>query len=190
MRKFKVSAAVFRTQFLYLLLNNRAIRDVIETVGKKAILILGRFDEQRKPILETIRSELRRAGLVPILFDFEGPRNRDITETVSTLAHLARAVIADLSEARSVPQELMTIIPNLPSVPLQPIIVHHKSKWFTEVPHANVHFALPILKDTCLYWPVKFALNGSRGCVGVRCGCSAATKSKAAVEKSTPKASS
>ena len=109
-------------QFLYLLLNNRTIRDVIETVGKKAVLILGRFDDQRKPVLEAIRNELRRAGLVPILFDFEGPSNRDITETVSTLAHLARAVIADLTEARSLPQELTTIIPNLPSVPLQPII--------------------------------------------------------------------
>jgi hypothetical protein len=109
-------------QFLYLLLNNRTIRDVIETVGKKAVLILGRFDERRKPILEAIRNELRRAGLVPILFDFEGPRNRDITETLSTLAHLACAVIADLSDARSVPHELTTIIPNLPSVPLQPII--------------------------------------------------------------------
>jgi hypothetical protein len=109
-------------QFLYLLLNNRTIRDVIETVGKKAVLILGRFDEQRKPILEALRNELRHAGLVPILFDFVGPSNRDITETVSTLAHLARAVIADLTGARSLPQELTIIIPNLPSVPLQPII--------------------------------------------------------------------
>jgi hypothetical protein len=116
-------------QFLYLLLNNRTIRDVIETVGKKAVLILGRFNEQRKPILEGIRNELRRAGLVPILFDFEGPRNRDITETVSTLAHLARAVIADLSEPRSVPQELTTIIPNLPSVPLQPIIARSATEY-------------------------------------------------------------
>jgi uncharacterized protein YjbI with pentapeptide repeats len=109
-------------QFVYLLLNNRSIRDVIETVGKKAVLILGRFDQERKLILEAIRNELREAGLVPILFDFEGPSNRDITETVSTLAHLARIVIADLTEPRSVPQELATIVPYLPSVPLQPIM--------------------------------------------------------------------
>ena len=109
-------------QFLYLLLNNRAIRDVIETVGTKAILILGRFDAQRKPVLDAIRNEVRRAGLIPILFDFAGPRNRDITETVATLAHLARAVIADLSGARSIPQELSAIVPNLPSVPIQPIL--------------------------------------------------------------------
>ena len=86
------------------------------------MLILGRFDEQRRPILEGIRNELRNAGLVPTLFDFHGPTNRDITETVSTLAHLARAIIADLTDPRSVPQELMAIIPNLPSVPLQPIL--------------------------------------------------------------------
>jgi pentapeptide repeat protein len=36
--------------------------------------------------------------------------------------HLARAIIADLTDARSVPQELMSVIPNLPSVPLKPII--------------------------------------------------------------------
>ena len=116
-------------QFLYLLLNNRALRDVIETVGRKAILILGRFDEQRKPVLEAIRDELRRAGFVPVLFDFAGPGNRDIAETVSTLAHLARAVIADLTAARSIPQELMAIVPNLPSVPLQPIISVHEREY-------------------------------------------------------------
>jgi hypothetical protein len=109
-------------QFLYLILNNRAIRDVIETVGKKAVLILGRFGAERKRILEGVRDELRQAGLVPILFEFEGPVNRDMTETVSTLAHLARAVIADITEARSIPQELMAIVPNLPSVVVQPII--------------------------------------------------------------------
>jgi len=54
---------------------------------------------------------LQRAGLIPILFDFEGPRNRDITETVVILAHLARAIIAALTDARSVPQELMSVIP-------------------------------------------------------------------------------
>jgi hypothetical protein len=109
-------------QFLYLLLENRAVRDVIETVGRKAVLILGRFAADRKETLEAIRGELRRAGLVPILFDFDGPANRDITETVSTLAHLARAVVADLTDARSVPQELMRIVPTLPSVPVLPIV--------------------------------------------------------------------
>ena len=87
-------------QFIYLLLRNERIRDVIDTVGKKAVLILGRFTPERKTVLDAIRSELRGKGYVPILFDFEKPAIRNITETVSTLAHLARFIIADLTEAR------------------------------------------------------------------------------------------
>jgi len=35
-------------QFIYLLLHNEKIRDVIDTVGKKAVLLLGRFTAERK----------------------------------------------------------------------------------------------------------------------------------------------
>jgi hypothetical protein len=47
---------------------------------------------------------------------------RDVTETVTTLAHLVRFIIADLADPRSVPHELATIVPKLGSVPVQPII--------------------------------------------------------------------
>jgi hypothetical protein len=113
-------------QFIYLLLNNEKIRNVIDTVGKKAVLLLGRFTNERKPVLDALRDELRRRGFAPILFDFEKPGQRDLSETVSTLAHLARFVIVDLTDARSVPQELQKIVPNLPSLPVQTII--HQSQ--------------------------------------------------------------
>lgn len=109
-------------QFLYLILNNQAIREVIQTVGNKAVLILGRFSEDRKQVLGFLREKVRQCGLIPIVFDFQKPDNRDLTETLSTLAHMARAIIADLTGARSVPQELMAVVPNLPSVPVQPIV--------------------------------------------------------------------
>jgi uncharacterized protein YjbI with pentapeptide repeats len=109
-------------QFIYLLLNNDKIRDVIDTIGKQAVLILGRFTKQRKAVLEAIREKLRKQGYLPILFDFEKPASRDITETVRTLAHLARFMVADITDAKSIPQELMAIVPNLPSVPVQPLL--------------------------------------------------------------------
>ena len=37
---------------------------------------------------------------------------------------MSRFIIADISEPRSIPQELQAIVPNLPSVVIQPIIVH------------------------------------------------------------------
>lgn len=108
-------------QFMYLLLNNKKVRGVIDTISTRMVLILGRFTPERKRVLDLIRDNIRRCGGVPILFDFEKPQNRDITETVSTLAHLSRMVIIDLTDAKSVPQELQATIPNLPSVRFHPI---------------------------------------------------------------------
>jgi uncharacterized protein YjbI with pentapeptide repeats len=116
-------------QFVYLLLNNERIRDVINTITSKVVLILGRFTPERKAILNAIREELRRRDYLPILFDVEKPDSRDITETVSTLAHMARFVIADITGAKSIPQELQSIVPNLPSVPVQPLLMVSDSEY-------------------------------------------------------------
>ena len=116
-------------QFIYLLLNNTRIRRVIETITSKTVLILGSFASERKATLEALRTALRRHDYVPILFDFEKPRTRDYTETVSTLAHMARFVIADLTDPRSIPQELTAIIPRLLSVPVRPILLGSHQEW-------------------------------------------------------------
>src|SRR3989440_382984 len=107
-------------QFIYLLLHNPKIRDVIDTIAKKAVLILGRFTPERKPVLEALRTALRAKGYVPILFDFDKPSSQDLTETVSTLAHLAKFVIVDLTSPSSAPHEVMAIVPHC-IVPIQPL---------------------------------------------------------------------
>ena len=116
-------------QFIYLLLNNRKIRDVIESITSKAVLILGRFTAERKPVLDALRDELRRRDFLPIVFDFDKPSSRNLTETVSTLAHIARFVIADITEAKSIPQELQRIVPDLPSLPVQPLLLASEYKY-------------------------------------------------------------
>lgn len=110
-------------QFIYLLLNNEKIRDVIDAITSKVVLILGRFKPERKAILDAIRNELREHKYSPVLFDFDKPASRDITETISILARMARFVIVDITEPRSVPQELMSFIPDSPSVPVQPLLL-------------------------------------------------------------------
>jgi hypothetical protein len=110
------------------LLANEEIREVIDTITSKVVLILGRFTADRKPVLNALRDELRRRGLSPIVFDFEIPRDRDITETVTLLARMARFVIADLTDPRSIPQEIQAIAPDV-AVPIQPLILAGHEPW-------------------------------------------------------------
>ena len=116
-------------QFVYLLLNNEKIRSVIDTVGDKGVLILGRFTEDRKAVLDAIRNRLRELGFIPIMFDFERPSQRDFTETIRTLAGLSRFIIADITNPKSSPLELQAIMPDY-MIPFVPII-HENEEPFT-----------------------------------------------------------
>ena len=107
-------------QFIYLLLNNTKIRDVINAIGQKGVLILGRFSQERKPVLDAVREKLRTLNFLPIVFDFERPTERDFTETIMTLAGLSCFIIADITNPKSSPLELQATVPNymIPFVPL------------------------------------------------------------------------
>jgi hypothetical protein len=143
-------------QFIYLIINNKKIRDVIDTITSKVVLILGRFTPERKSVLDAIREALRQRGYLPILFDFDKPDSRDITETVSTLAHLARFIIADITDAKSIPQELQLVVPDLPSVPVQPILLATSSEY-----GMFEHFKrYPWVLSPFLYEDLQHCLNG------------------------------
>jgi pentapeptide repeat protein len=115
-------------QFIYLLLNNRKIRSVIDTITSKVVLILGRFTPERKIVLDAIRDELRKRDYLPVLFDFEKPASKDLTGTISTLANMARFIIADLTDPSSVPHELAMLVPNT-VVPVQTIILEGQREY-------------------------------------------------------------
>ncbi len=108
-------------QFIYLLLNNQEIRDVIDTIGQKGVLILCRFSQERKLVLDALREKLRTLNFLPIVFDFERPTERDFTETIMTLAGLSCFIIADITNPKSSPLELQATVPNY-MIPFVPII--------------------------------------------------------------------
>src|SRR5262249_41014301 len=85
---------------------NEKIRDVIDTIGKKGVLLLGRFTEGRMVILERLREKLRDLGFVPMVFNFDKPETKDFTETVRLLANLSKFVIVDITNPRSAPLKL------------------------------------------------------------------------------------
>jgi len=109
-------------QFIYLILNNEEIRDVINTLTSKSVLILGRFAlPERKAILDALKNKLREYNLLPIVFDFDRPTDKDFTETIKTLAGLSYFVIADVTNPKSSPLELQATIPDY-QIPFVPII--------------------------------------------------------------------
>lgn len=108
-------------QFVYLLLNNAKIRDVIDTIGNKGVLLLGRFTEGRIAVLERLREELRKRGFLPMILNFDKPMTKNFTETVRLLAGMSRFVIADITNPKSSPLELQATVPEC-MVPFVPIL--------------------------------------------------------------------
>ena len=109
-------------QFIHLILNNEEIRDVINTLTSKSVLILGRFSiPERKSILDALRNKLREYDLLPIVFDFDRPAAKDFTETINILARLSLFVIADITNPKSSPLELQATVPDY-QIPFVPIV--------------------------------------------------------------------
>lgn len=132
-------------QFVYLLLSRQKLRNVITTLGEKAVLILGRFTE-RKELLDRMADKLRLLGYLPMIFDFERPTDRDLTETVKILAGLSRFVIADITNPRSVSLELQATVPDY-MVPFVTILQRGQPAFgmFDDLPR-KYPWALPLLE--------------------------------------------
>lgn len=143
-------------QFIYLLLNNPRIREVIDTITSKVVLILGRFTPERKVVLDAIREKLRTKNYSPVVFDFEKPISRDLTETVMTLAGMAKFVIADLTDPKSLPHELMSFVEKLPSVPVLPLLLASQKQEYAMFEHLQRY---PWVMETVFYKNQKALLR-------------------------------
>jgi hypothetical protein len=134
-------------QFVYLLLNNDNIRNVIDTIGQKGVLILGRFTAERRAVLDAIRGKLRELGYVPMMFDFKKPTQRDFTETIKTLAGMSRFIIADITNPKSSPLELQATVPDY-MIPFVPIIHEDEEPFsmFRDLQQKYGEWVLDVLK--------------------------------------------
>ena len=107
--------------FINLIMKHERIRKVISASICKCVLLLGRFRDDRRPVLDALADCVRAHGLIPMIFDFPRPEERDLVETVTILASLSSFIIADITCPRSVPQEAQAIVPNF-MVPFVPIL--------------------------------------------------------------------
>jgi len=90
----------------------------------RQVLILGRFSPRRKKILDSLMKILQQHpdGYLPLMLDGKKPEGRTLGEWGLYAAITSKFIIADISEPKSIPDELRSIVPNCPSRPVVPII--------------------------------------------------------------------
>lgn len=96
-------------QFVYYLSSHKKMRDALNILNDKGVLLLGRFNDGGLERLYSIRERLQSKGYMAMIFDFARPDNLSLTETVVTMAGLSKFIVVDLSGA-SVPAELQSIL--------------------------------------------------------------------------------
>ena len=131
-------------QFIYLLLNNEKIRDIITTITSKVVLILGRFSDERKPVLDAIREELRLKDYMPVMFDFQKSPSRNFIDTVKTLALMSRFIIVDITDPTEARREMEAI--KSFQVPMQPIQENSSEEYFGLEDFKNISWFLPLFR--------------------------------------------
>lgn len=110
-------------QFIYYLSNHKKIRDTLNILNNKGVLILGRFADGGLERLHKVREWFAARNYIPMIFDFEHLESMDRTETIVTMGGLSKIVLADVSGS-SVPHELHAILINF----LKPVIAFHEDK--------------------------------------------------------------
>jgi uncharacterized protein YjbI with pentapeptide repeats len=108
-------------QFYDIAEEHGSVADLIAANSRRVVLILGRFLPKRKRVLDRLADALRVRGKAPVIFDFPGPANRELSDTVRFIAGMSQFIVVDMTKASSVPLELQATIPDL-MVPVLPII--------------------------------------------------------------------
>jgi uncharacterized protein YjbI with pentapeptide repeats len=108
-------------QLVGMLLHHEKARYEVFSITLNTVLVIGRFPEERKPVLLAIKEALRRSDYSPLVLDFHRPGSGDKNEIVKTLGRMSRFVVADLTGDRRIAETLDAVVHFLPSIPIQPI---------------------------------------------------------------------
>lgn len=136
------------------------IHEVFDAIASKLVLLLGNF-EQDGDVLSRISTAIKIRNYVPVIFDFDVPRTKDITGTVEILARLACFVVADLTNPSSVPHELATLVPYLRRTPVAPIrrVGARGYSMFSDFLTAYDKWVLPVIEYEDLEALIKDTLD-------------------------------
>ncbi len=97
-------------------------REALHGLMSKSVLFLGRFTPERKTRLDLLAEATRKLKCIPLINDFAQLENRTLNETTIALASISKFIVVDLTDPKSVPDEIAYIVPNFPSVIMVPII--------------------------------------------------------------------
>ena len=120
-------------QFLGVLIHNTKIRERLDIVTRKVVLLLGWFIEESKPSLDAMRDWLREHCYIPVIlglqkrmfgsdFEFYTPDNAKFAAAVLPLARLARFAIIDFTAPKTALQEVERFLATV-AVPVKPILL-------------------------------------------------------------------
>ncbi len=115
-------------QFIYYLSDHKKLRDTLNILNNRGVLLLGRFKNGGLERLYKLREWFTKRNYLPMIFDFDRPNSLDYTETIVTMSGLSKLVIADLS-GDSVPQELHAIL----STFIKPVVVYYDTQPYSMI---------------------------------------------------------
>lgn len=128
-------------QFIYLFLNYENIRNTINILSSKIVLVIGHFPAERKDILNAIREKLHNYDYQPVFINISKTDNQNFLKSFFQLVKIAQFIIADFWDANILLEELPQILSTI-SVPIKPIQIEFSGKEYTKLSEIRKHSKL------------------------------------------------
>jgi hypothetical protein len=94
----------------------------------KAVFIVAQLSPERTTLYATLRGRLEQSGYRTTLHDSTELQDDGLPDLLS-IVRQSRFVIVDITDANHLPQEILTLASQMPSVPVQPLVHASKGEW-------------------------------------------------------------